>query len=149
MLALYGSVAHAGFDSDGNRIALATATCGGGWAIYRQPVHAENTYLAGQVRCEAHVAATRLHARNGVVGVKLRCPRACAGIVRLRRGVTLLGSRRFGSERRGRKTVRVKLNAKGRALLRRGSIPITVSVAVQDRDLDSHTIGRYARIFAR
>lgn len=148
MIALFGSVAHQAFDSDGKRVALATATCGGGWAIYRQPVAAENSYLAGQARCEAHVAATRLHTRNGVVAVMLRCPRACAGILRLRKGVTQLGARRFGSERRGAKAVRVRLNAKGRSLLRRGPIPITVSVAVQDRDLHSHTIRRYARIFA-
>jgi len=144
-LAFFGEVEHRAFDSDGTHLAFATRTCADEMAVYRHRLD-EDTFLAGEARCEARIAGTRLRARRGRTGVTLRCPRACVGIVRLRAGRSAIGSRRFGSRRRGAKTVFVPLNAKGRALVRRGPAAVTISVAVRDRDYRRHTLRRAARL---
>jgi hypothetical protein len=144
-VAFFGDVEHRAFDFDGTHVAFATRTCADEMAVYRHRV-TELTFLAGQPRCEARIATRRLRAIRGRAGVTLRCPRACTGIVRLRAGRTALGSRRFGSRRRGAKTVRVPLNRRGRSLARRGPVAVTVSVGVRDRNLARHTVRRRATL---
>jgi hypothetical protein len=144
-VAFFGDVEHRAFDYDGTRVAFATRTCADEMAVYRHRLD-EDTFLAGQARCEARIASGTLRVRRGRAGVTLRCPRACAGVVLLRAGRTPIGSRRFGSRRRGAKTVRVPLNAKGGALLRRGPLAVTISVGVRDRDYRRHTVRRRATL---
>ncbi|HEY8769550.1 MAG TPA: hypothetical protein VIM03_03340 [Thermoleophilaceae bacterium] len=68
-------------------------------------------------------------------------------MVRLRRGKSRLASKAFGSERRGRKALPLKLTRAARTLLRRhGSLAVKVSVTVTDRDQRTRTISRRARL---
>lgn len=63
------------------------------------------------------------------------------------RGPPRLGSKAFGSERRERKALPLKLTHSARALLRRhGSIAAKVTVTVTDRDLRTRTVRRHARL---
>jgi hypothetical protein len=145
-LARFGAVRGSGFDSDGSRAAFALRTCGGGQAIYSLAL-SEKTFSAGSERCPTAVASTRLRSSGGATKVTLNCPRACTGIVRLRRGNARLASKAFGSEWRGRKVLPLKLTRSARALLRRhGSIAAKVTVTVTDRDLRTRTVRRRARL---
>lgn len=144
-VAFFGDVEHRAFDYDGARVALATRTCSNEMAVYRHRLD-EYTFLAGQARCEARIATSRLRARQGRAGVTLRCPRACTGAVVLRAGRWTLGARPFGSRRRGAKTVRVPLNARGRAMLRRGPVRVTIVVGVRDRDYTRNIVRRTATL---
>jgi hypothetical protein len=145
-LARFGAVRDSGFDSDGGGAAFALRTCGGGQAIYSLAL-SERTFSAGSERCPIAVSSPRLRSSHGIAKVTLSCPRACTGVVRLRRGKSRLASKAFGSERRGRKVLPLKLTRSARALLRRrGALAVTVTVTVTDRDLRTRTVRRAARL---
>jgi hypothetical protein len=83
-------------------------------------------------RNAATLADRTLRARRGRVGVPLRCPAggACSGRVSIvRRGATL-GQARFRVAGGERRTVRVKLNRRGRTQLRR-SRRLRVRIAIR------------------
>lgn len=62
------------------------------------------------------------------------------------RGPPRLGSKAFGSERRGHKALPLKLTHSARALLRRHGSIAKVTVTVTDRDLRTRTVRRHARL---
>jgi hypothetical protein len=145
-VARFGAVLSSGFDWDGAHAAFALRTCGGAVAIYTASL-SEKTFSAGSERCPVAIRSSRPRSRHGTAKIVLNCPRACTGVARLRRGRGVLGSKAFGSERRGRKVLPVRLTPKARALLRRhGSIAVKVSVTVTDRDLRERLVRRSARL---
>jgi hypothetical protein len=145
-LARFGGVRSFGFDSDGLHAAYALRTCGGGIAIYRESV-SERAFSAGSRRCPLSIRSTRLRSSHGTARLTLSCPRACTGLARLLRGRGVLASKAFGSERRGRKVLPLRLTSRARALLRRrGSIAVKVSVKVTDRDLRERTVRKSVRL---
>jgi Ca2+-binding RTX toxin-like protein len=112
--------------------------CGGGVDVAkvdkRDLVRDCDTVIGGRRRVRLLGA---VHVGGGVVALRLRCAatRRCRGVVRLRSGTRTLGRARFRATRRRVKTVRVRLNPRGRSLLTRASgAGLRIRVQIDARD---------------
>jgi hypothetical protein len=97
---------------------------------------ADDSAPAGEARPKLRIVNRRARMRRGRVALALRCTGGgrCAGVVRLNAGRKRLGSRRFSLRSGQRRTVRVKLTRRGRALVRRrGRVRATATATQRGR----------------
>jgi hypothetical protein len=125
-------------------LAWAARDCGGGQAIFRARV-GEGPLEARPIDCGVRFGAAVVPVRRGVARVRLRCPRGCGGELSLRH----MGRRDF-SLLRGEREVRVRLNARTRARLRRrGSLEALAKVVTHNRAGDRQARSRAVTLVAR
>src|SRR5215207_9503655 len=114
-------------------------SCGAGFDIARvdrrDRVSGCEVVLGGRLR--VRLIGKTANVTRGRAALRLRCvaTRRCSGTVRLLRGGRRLGSVRFKATRRRAKTVRVRLNRRGRRLVARAprrGVRITAQINARD-----------------
>jgi hypothetical protein len=134
-----------GFDFRGGRIAWVARNCPGGQSIFVGSAD-QAPESAGSINCRARYRSGIVPVRRGVATVRLRCPRGCAGWLRLRH---LAEMRQFSLEP-GEIRVRLRLGPRARTRLeRRGSLEALAKMVTRNRAYDRLARTRVVTLVAR
>jgi Ca2+-binding RTX toxin-like protein len=114
-------------------------SCGAGFDLARvdrrDHVTGCNIVIGGRQRVRLLGQTATVTRGRAVLRVRCVATRRCSGTVRLLRGGKTLGSARFKATRRKAKTVRVKLNTRGRRLVARAPAKgLKIQVQINARD---------------
>jgi len=146
-LASLGDVDSLGLDFDGRDVVYGLARCVGGTEILRTTVETRGR-AKPYVTCPAFIRNRRRLAVRGGGRARfaLDCPRGCSGFFDLFGARDVIASGAF-ERSPGRSTVRVRLARSGRrALARRGSLRVKLTVRVGDRDGERRSVTRTLRL---
>lgn len=146
-LAPLGDVDSFGLDFDGRNVVYGLARCVGGTEILSTTVEARGR-VKPYVGCPAFIRSRRRLAVQGGGSTRfaLDCPRGCSGFFDLFGARDVIASGAF-ERRPGRSTVRARLDRSARrALARRGSLRVKLTVRVGDRDGERRRVIRTFRL---